>query len=210
MSFDQHMKRLPLVAILRGIKPNEVLEHGRALVAAGFEIIEVPMNSPNPIESIALLQKQFGEKVLVGAGTVTTIEQVDQLYAVNAKLMVCPHTDVPLIRYAKSLGMFALPGFFTATEALAALNAGADGLKLFPAEGISSPKIIKAFNSILPQNTWFCPVGGVTPSNLEHYVAEGATGFGLGSALYRVGQSVEQTSYNALAFVTAWHELEVK
>lgn len=209
MSFDQYMKRLPMVAILRGITPKEVLEHGHVLVEAGFQIIEVPMNSPNPIDSIALLQEFFGEKVLIGAGTVMTPEQLDQLHAVKAKLMVCPHTDTELIRYAKSLGMYALPGFFTATEAFSALEAGADGLKLFPAEAIPGPNVIKAFCAVLPPDLWLCPVGGVTPSNLEHYVTAGAKGFGLGSALYRAGQSVEKTSQNARAFVEAWRALEV-
>ena len=204
MNFHDCMAELPLVAILRGVKPDEVLTHGQALVKAGFRIIEVPLNSPEPMTSIATLQEALGTQALIGAGTVMTREQVDQLADIGAKLMVCPHTDASLIRYAKAKGMFALPGFFTATEAFTALDAGADGLKLFPAEGIPSPKVIKAMGAVLPKPLWFCPVGGVSPDNLAEYVAMGANGFGLGSALYKAGQEVNETAHNAAAFVAAW------
>ncbi len=204
MNFHDCMAELPLVAILRGVKPDEVLSHGQALVNAGFRIIEVPLNSPDPMASIAILQASLGSQALIGAGTVMTMEQVDQLADLGAKLMVCPHTDTSLIRYAKAKSLFALPGFFTATEAFAALDAGADGLKLFPAEGIPSPKVIKAMGAVLPKPLWFCPVGGVSPDNLAEYVAMGANGFGLGSALYKAGQEVSETTDKAAAFVAAW------
>ncbi|GAB3482859.1 2-dehydro-3-deoxy-6-phosphogalactonate aldolase [Marinomonas epiphytica] len=192
----------PLIAILRGITPQEVLAHGQALYEAGFRVIEVPLNSPEPFESIQLLQDHFAGKALIGAGTVLQSEQVNHLAATGAGLMVCPHTDELLIRQAKAAGLLALPGFLSPTEAFKALQAGADGLKLFPAEALPSTSVIKALRAVLPKDVPLCPVGGVSPSNMAEYLQQGASGFGLGSALYRAGQEVQQTQVRAEAFIT--------
>lgn len=202
--FPTLMAELPMVAILRGIKPEEVLAHGEALINAGFSILEVPLNSPEPFKSIELLQKKFGDKALIGAGTVMRKDQIDQLVEIGAGIMVCPHTDVALIRAAKAAGLYAFPGFFTASEAFAAIEAGADAIKLFPAEAMTSPNVISALCAVVPKSVRICPVGGVTPSNMGSYIDAGAQGFGLGSALYKAGQSVEVTSKNAHAFVAGW------
>lgn len=203
-SFDLLMQELPMVAILRGIQKEEVVEHTHALLEAGFRLIEVPLNSPEPFTSIRLLQETFSDKALIGAGTVLNMEQLNQLIATGAGLMVCPHTNPELIKAAKVAGLYAMPGFFTATEAFAALQAGADAVKLFPAEALPTMGVIKALGAVIPTDTWLCPVGGVTPDNLAEYLKVGARGFGLGSALYKKGQSVAITKANAEAFVTAW------
>ncbi|PJE54583.1 2-dehydro-3-deoxy-6-phosphogalactonate aldolase [Marinomonas sp. BSi20584] len=198
------MQEFPMVAILRGIKPDEVIEHAQVLIAAGFRLLEVPLNSPDAFTSIRSLQDKFGEQVLIGAGTVLTMTQLTELVATGAKLMVCPHTDVELIKAAKVAGLYAMPGFFTASEAFAALHAGADAVKLFPAEALPTINVVKALGAVIPAETWLCPVGGVTPNNVADYLNVGARGFGLGSALYKKGQSVEMTKANAEAFMAAW------
>lgn len=203
-SFNALMQEFPMVAILRGIKPDEVIEHAQVLIDAGFRLIEVPLNSPDAFTSIHFLQDKFGEQVLIGAGTVLTMAQLTELVATDAKLMVCPHTDVELIKAAKVAGLYAMPGFFTASEAFAALHAGADAVKLFPAEALPTINVVKALGAVIPAETWLCPVGGVTPNNVADYLNVGARGFGLGSALYKKGQSVETTKANAEAFMTAW------
>ncbi|MGO2233040.1 2-dehydro-3-deoxy-6-phosphogalactonate aldolase [Marinomonas sp. UCMA 3892] len=203
-SFNALMQEFPMVAILRGIKPDEVIEHAQVLIAAGFRLLEVPLNSPDAFTSIRSLQDKFGEQVLIGAGTVLTMTQLTELVATGAKLMVCPHTDVELIKAAKVAGLYAMPGFFTASEAFAALHAGADAVKLFPAEALPTINVVKALGAVIPAETWLCPVGGVTPNNVADYLNVGARGFGLGSALYKKGQSVETTKANAEAFMTAW------
>jgi 2-dehydro-3-deoxyphosphogalactonate aldolase len=203
-SFNALMQEFPMVAILRGIKPDEVIEHAQVLIAAGFRLLEVPLNSPDAFTSIRSLQDKFGEQVLIGAGTVLTMTQLTELVATGAKLMVCPHTDVELIKAAKVAGLYAMPGFFTASEAFAALHAGADAVKLFPAEALPTINVVKALGAVIPAETWLCPVGGVTPNNVADYLNVGARGFGLGSALYKKGQSVETTKANAEAFMAAW------
>ena len=203
-SFDALMQEFPMVAILRGIKPDEVVEHAQVLIAAGFRLIEVPLNSPDAFISIRTLQDKFGDQVLIGAGTVLTMAQLTELVETGAKLMVCPHTDVELIKAAKVAGLYAMPGFFTASEAFAALHAGADAVKLFPAEALPTINVVKALGAVIPAETWLCPVGGVTPNNVPDYLNVGARGFGLGSALYKKGQSVEMTKANAEAFMAAW------
>lgn len=207
-AFSQWMQPLPLVAILRGIKANEVEAHAEVLVEVGFRLIEVPLNSPDPFTSIARLQQRFGQQVLIGAGTVLQHDQLQQLVQTGAGLMVCPHTDITLIRAAKEAGLFALPGFFTPSEAFAALAAGADGLKLFPAEALPSPQALAALKAVLPPETWVLPVGGVNPKGMQEYVNAGARGFGLGSALYKAGQSLEDTRQKAQAFVQGWQHVE--
>ncbi|PYF84635.1 2-keto-3-deoxy-phosphogalactonate aldolase [Marinomonas alcarazii] len=203
-SFDALMQEFPMVAILRGITPAEVVEHAQVLIDAGFRLIEVPLNSPDAFTSIRSLQEKFGDQVLIGAGTVLTMAQLTELVDTGAKLMVCPHTDVELIKAAKVAGLYAMPGFFTASEAFAALHAGADAVKLFPAEALPTINVVKALGAVIPAETWLCPVGGVTPANVEDYLNVGARGFGLGSALYKKGQSVAVTKTNADAFVAAW------
>jgi 2-dehydro-3-deoxyphosphogalactonate aldolase len=199
----QHMSALPLIAILRGIAPAQAVPVGAALVEAGFRIIEVPLNSPQPMQSIAGLVRQLGDACLVGAGTVSSAEQVDAVADAGGRLIVMPHGDAAVVRAAKSRGLWCAPGVATPTEAFAALAAGADALKLFPAE-LLGPPVLKAWRAVLDPGVLLVPVGGITPQNLAAYAAAGASGFGLGSALYKPGMPLEQLRSNAAAFVRAW------
>lgn len=194
---------LPLVAILRGLTPDEAVGVGEALVAAGFTTIEVPLNSPDPMVSIARLAGRFGGRCLIGAGTVLRVSDVAAVAATGAKLIVMPHADPVIITAAKAHGLVCVPGVATPTEAFAALAAGADGLKAFPAEQIG-PEVIKAWRAVLPNATRVMPVGGITPARMAVYRAAGATGFGLGSALYKPGMDAAAVGANARAFVEAW------
>ena len=196
------LARCPLVAILRGIKPEEVAPVGAALIDAGFAIIEVPLNSPDPLTSIARLAHQFGDLALIGAGTVLTPTQVNDVNAAGGRLIVMPHADTEVIRAAKAARMAALPGFQTPTEAFAAFHAGADGLKLFPAEA-ATPAILKAMKAVLPPELPILPVGGITPERMDAYFQVGASGFGLGSALYKPGDSADQVAAAARKFIAA-------
>ena len=198
-----HLDRMPLVAILRGVTPDEVVPIGEALVRAGFVIIEVPLNSPRPLESIRNLRDALEDDVLVGAGTVLTETHVRDVAAAGGGLIVMPHSDPALIRAAKAAGLACMPGIGTPTEGFAALASGADALKLFPAE-LLTPGVLKAMRSVFPADTRFLPVGGITPERIAAYVAAGAAGFGLGSALYRPGDSAGSVAANARAFVAAW------
>ena len=202
-----YLARLPLIAILRGVTPGEILPVGRTLADAGFAIIEVPLNSPSAIDSIGLLAREFGDNVLVGAGTVTTPAQVSEIAAVGGRIIVMPHADVAVIRAAKAAGLVCTPGVATPTEGFAALAAGADALKLFPAEMLPPP-VLKAMKSVYPKETPFVTVGGITPDTMASYHAAGAAGFGLGSALYRPGMDAATVAANARAFVTAWDVLK--
>ena len=199
----EHLAELPLIAILRGIAPDEAVPVGLALAEAGFRIIEVPLNSPQPLRSIELLARALGSRCLVGAGTVMSAAQVAAVEQAGGRLIVMPHGDPAVIRAAKSQGLLCAPGVATPTEGFAALAAGADALKLFPAE-LLSPPVLKALRAVFPSDTLFLPVGGITPQNLAAYAAAGASGFGLGSALYKPGLAVEQVRANARAFVEAW------
>ena len=199
----EHLAELPLIAILRGIAPDEAVPVGLALAEAGFRIIEVPLNSPQPLRSIELLARALGSRCLVGAGTVMSAAQVAAVEQAGGRLIVMPHGDPAVIRAAKSQGLLCAPGVATPTEGFAALAAGADALKLFPAE-LLSPPVLKALRAVFPGDTLFLPVGGITPQNLAAYAAAGASGFGLGSALYKPGLAVEQVRANARAFVEAW------
>ena len=203
------LARLPLVAILRGVRPEEVLPIGHALVEAGFAVIEVPLNSPRPMESIERLAREFGAHALIGAGTVTSPVQVAEVAAAGGRLVVMPHGDAAVIRAAKAAGMSCAPGIATPTEGFAALAAGADALKLFPAE-LLGPPVLKAMRSVFPAGTLFLPVGGIAPGNMGPFVAAGAAGFGLGSALYRPGADAAEVSRNAHAFADAWRALHSK
>ena len=196
------LARCPLVAILRGIKPDEVAPIGAALIDAGFTIIEIPLNSPDPFTSIARLAHQFGDLALIGAGTVLTPTQVNDVNAAGGRLIVMPHADTEVIKAAKAARMVALPGFSTPTEGFAAIHAGADGLKLFPAEA-ATPAILKAMKAVLPPELPILPVGGITPERMDGYFQVGAAGFGLGSALYKPGDSADQVATAARRFITA-------
>lgn len=192
----------PLVAILRGISPAEAQPVGDALVASGWRLIEVPLNSPDPLASIAALAAACPQAV-VGAGTVLHPAQVALVHAAGGRLIVAPNFNPEVVREAVRLGMACLPGVFTATEAFAALDAGATGLKLFPAELIP-PAGVKALRAVLPRDTLVLPVGGVTPDNMAAYRTAGADGFGIGSALYKPGATAAQVERSAQDFLAAW------
>ncbi|HEX4569449.1 MAG TPA: 2-dehydro-3-deoxy-6-phosphogalactonate aldolase [Dongiaceae bacterium] len=201
----QLLQDLPLIAILRGIRPQEVPAAADALTSAGFRIIEIPLNSPEPLESLRHLAGRTG--LLVGAGTVLSPAEVEAVAAAGGRLMVAPNADREVIAAAKRLGMVAIPGVATPTEAFAALAAGADGLKMFPAE-ILPPKAVKAWRAVLPASLALLPVGGVTPESMADYLAAGADGFGLGSALYKPGMSAVELGQRAKAFATAYRALK--
>ena len=207
MMLSPYLARLPLVAILRGVTPDEVVPIGAALVAAGFAVIEVPLNSPNPMQSIRRLVDSVGPDVLVGAGTVTDPARVAEIAAAGGRLVVMPHSDPAVVRAAKAAGMACAPGVATPTEGFAALRNGADALKLFPAEALP-PHVLKAWLSVFPKGTAVLPVGGITPESMGGYVAAGAAGFGLGSALYKPGFSADDVAERAAAFVAAWRGLK--
>lgn len=201
------LEPLPLVAILRGLAPDEAVATGRAIVAAGFRVLEVPLNSPQPLDSIARLAEALGADVLLGAGTVMTPAQVDAVANAGGRLIVMPHADTAVIRAAKAAGLLCVPGVATPTEAFAALAAGADGLKLFPAEQFS-PAVLKAWRAVLPRTVPVLPVGGIAPDTMAPWIAAGAAGFGIGSALYAPGRSLDDTTQRARAFAQAWHILD--
>lgn len=203
---DTALQHLPLVAILRGVKPEEVEGIADALYAEGFRVIEVPLNSPNATDSIARLARRMPADTVVGAGTVLSVQAVDEVLAAGGKVIVMPHADVEVIRAAKARGLFCVPGAATPTEAFAAINAGADAVKLFPAE-LVTPTIVKAMRAVLPKELRLLPVGGITPDNMAPYVKAGAAGFGLGSALYSPGLSAAEVGQRARAFAEAWRAL---
>ena len=202
IDFKTALARCPLVAILRGIKPDEAAPVAAALIDAGFSIIEIPLNSPDPFTSIARLAHQFGDLALIGAGTVLTPTQVNDVNAAGGRLIVMPHADTEVIKAAKAARMLALPGFATPTEAFAAFHAGADGLKLFPAEA-NPPAVLKAMKAVLPKELPVLPVGGVTPERMDAYFHVGAAGFGLGSALYKPGDTAHEVGEAARRFIAA-------
>ena len=200
--------KLPLVAILRGITPPEAEAIAQALYAAGFRLIEVPLNSPSPFDSMAIMRRALPDDALVGAGTVLTTEQLRVLKASGGELAVMPHSDGALIRAAKEAGLICVPGVATPSEAFAALAAGADALKIFPAE-LVTPSVLKALRVVLPKGTLLLPVGGITPDNMKPYVEAGAAGFGLGSALYKPGMSVGEVAAAAQKYVNGWQQIAV-
>ncbi|HEY1128565.1 MAG TPA: 2-dehydro-3-deoxy-6-phosphogalactonate aldolase [Roseateles sp.] len=200
---DQALQQLPLVAILRGIKPDEVEAIADALYTEGFRVIEVPLNSPQALDSIGRLARRMPEDALVGAGTVLSADAVRDVQIAGGRVIVMPHADVAVIRVAKARGLACVPGVATPTEAFAALHAGADALKLFPAE-LVTPSVVKAVRAVLPRELRLLPVGGITPDTMAPYRKAGAAGFGLGSALYAPGMSAGDVSARARAFVQAW------
>ena len=196
------MARLPLVAILRGLHPLEALAVGQVLVDAGWDLIEVPLNSPQPLQSIATLRKSFPQ-ALVGAGTVLTPEDVRQVHSAGGELIVSPNFNPAVVAEAVRLGMVCLPGVMTASEAFSALAAGASGLKIFPAEMIT-PMVLKALRAVLPAETLVLPVGGISPLNMPAFRTAGANGFGIGSALFKPGMTPAQVAESAAGFKAAW------
>lgn len=190
----------PLIAILRGVTPADAGGHGLALFEAGFRLIEVPLNSPQPMASIAALRHALPPEAIIGAGTVLRPAFIDDIARAGSELVVMPHADEAVIRAAKARGLACTPGVATLTEAFAALAAGADALKMFPAEQLGAP-IVKAWRAVVAKRVPLVPVGGIAPENMTPFLAAGADGFGLGSALYRPGQSHGQTARHARAFI---------
>ncbi len=200
--FAEAFAACPLVAVLRGLTPGEAEAVGDALIDAGFTLLEVPLNSPDPLVSIAAMAKRYAGRAIVGAGTVLTTDDVAAVADAGGELIVSPNTDPAVIRAAVARGLISLPGYYTPSEAFAALAAGAHGLKLFPAEG-APPAFLKAQRAVLPKATKVLAVGGITPDTMPAWHAAGADGFGLGSNLYRAGKSAADVARDATAFVSA-------
>jgi 2-dehydro-3-deoxyphosphogalactonate aldolase len=196
------LERCPVVAILRGIQPAEAESIGLALERAGITIVEVPLNSPSPLESVAILARSFSGRMLVGAGTLTKPAQVAEVAAAGGEFIVTPHADTAIVREAKQAGLMAAPGFFNPTEAFALLDAGADALKLFPAE-VLGPPMLKAMLAVLPKETIVVPVGGVDAQNALAWLASGASGLGAGSSIYKPGDDARIVEGKAQALVSA-------
>ncbi len=203
-TLQEILQPLPLVAILRGVKPAEVVAIGEVLLEVGFVAIEVPLNSPEPLESIRLLATAYGDRALVGAGTVRDPADVQRIADADGRLIVMPHSDGAVIHAAKQRGLFCVPGVATPTEAFAALAGGADALKLFPAEALP-PAVVKAWRAVVPAHHWLLPVGGIAATTMAPYLDAGANGFGLGSALYKAGMKPAQVAANARGFADAWN-----
>lgn len=197
--------KLPLIAILRGITPDEAEAHVGALIEAGFDAIEIPLNSPDWAQSIGAMVAKFGDNALIGAGTVLETAQIDTLATLNSKLVVTPNTDAAVIRQAVAQGMMVAAGCATASEAFTALKAGAQALKIFPSSAFG-PGYIKALKAVLPPEVPVFAVGGVTPENLHEFMAAGCIGAGLGSDLYRAGQPLSRTAEKARAFIAAYKD----
>lgn len=195
-----------LIAILRGLRPEEAAAIGTVLYDAGFRVIEVPLNSPEPYESIRILRSTLSADCLIGAGTVLTPEQVEQVKAAGGQVIVMPHSDPKVLRAAKAAGLYLSPGVATPTEAFAALAEGAHVLKMFPAEQMG-PAVVKAWLAVLPAGTVLVPVGGITPDNMAVFVEAGVKGFGLGSGLFKPGLTADEVAERAKAYVAAWNAL---
>jgi 2-dehydro-3-deoxyphosphogalactonate aldolase len=202
MTFEDALQQCNLIAILRGIKPEEAEPIGEALIEAGWRIIEVPLNSPDPLKSIEKLQKRFGDQALIGAGTVLTPAQVADVASTGANVIISPNANLPVIEASVARGMVSLPGVATPTEAFAAIGAGATGVKAFPAEAIP-PTVIKAWKAVLPKHIPVLAVGGVTPDNMKAFVDAGTAGFGIGGSLYKPGDDVAAVAAKAKQFIEA-------
>ena len=198
--FRHYFETLPLVAIIRGVTPGEAEAIGAAIFAAGIRIIEVPLNSPDPFDSIARLAQSLGDRALIGAGTVLDPDQVAEVAAAGGRLIVSPNSNPDVIRATVAAGLVSSPGYFTPTEAFTAIAAGAQVLKLFPAEA-STPAIVKAHTAVLPKDVPVVVVGGVQPATMPAWIAAGADGFGLVSGLFKPGQSAEATAAKARDYV---------
>ncbi len=204
MKLDDALNECGIVAILRGVSPDEAVAVAQALYDAGIRVVEVPLNSPAPFISIAKLAQSFAGKMIVGAGTVLTLQDVNILKSAGGEISVSPDCNAAVIARAKELQMEPLPGVFTPTEAFSAIRAGASHLKLFPAEA-ASPAVIKAWKAVLPKQVKIYAVGGVTPDNMADWLEAGASGFGIGSSLYKPGMSVDAVGEAAGKLVSAWH-----
>lgn len=196
------LERCPVIAILRGIRPAEAESIGAALEKAGILIVEVPLNSPDPFESISILSRAFGNRMLVGAGTLTDPKQVSEVAAAGGRLIVTPHAHIGIVRAAKETGLFAVPGFFNPTEAFILLDAGADAIKLFPSEVLGIP-MLKALMAVLPKNALVIPVGGIQANNIGPWMAAGAQGVGAGSSIYQQGDDAAIVQTKAESLVKA-------
>jgi len=196
------LSKSPLVAILRGVKPAEIIEIGAALIDTGFRILEVPLNSPEPLQSIERLARAHGSAALVGAGTVRRAAEVDAIADAGGRLIVMPHADAAVVRRAKERGLLAVPGFFTPAEAFQMIDAGADGLKLFPAEA-ASPAVLRSLRAVLPKEMPVLPVGGIDAASIPAWLAAGADGFGIGSALYKPGLTAAEVAARGRALMAA-------
>lgn len=199
IDLNKALDHLPLIAILRGLEPEQALGVGNILIDAGFRVIEVPLNSPKPLESIERLVDAFSDRAIIGAGTVLRANDIGDVAKAGGRLVVMPHADTSLIRKADHLGLFCIPGVATPTEAFAALDAGADSLKMFPAETLP-PQVVKAWRAVLRPPIKLLPVGGITPDNMAAYIEAGASGFGLGSALFKPDMPLATIADNAQAF----------
>ncbi|MEO5597412.1 MAG: 2-dehydro-3-deoxy-6-phosphogalactonate aldolase [Novosphingobium sp.] len=204
--FEAAMDQCPLIAILRGLIPVDAEAVGEALFDAGFRLIEVPLNSPDPLFSISILTNALQGRALIGAGTVLSVEQVKNVAAAGGQMIVSPNSDPAVIAAARGLGLVSVPGFATASEAFAALRSGANALKLFPAEA-ASPQVLKAMRAVLPVGTRILPVGGIKPETMSDWFRAGAAGFGLGSALYSPGDQSDLVAKRAREFIAGWRSL---
>jgi 2-dehydro-3-deoxyphosphogalactonate aldolase len=202
MDLDEALAALPLIAILRGLQPQEAVDVTTALHDAGFRIVEVPLNSPSPLSSIERIVRRFEGRMLIGAGTVLDIGALADVAAAGGRLIVSPNFEGEVVRAAKQKGLISVPGVATPSEAFAALAAGADAVKLFPAEMIT-PAVLRSLRAVLPKEAKLIPVGGITPANIAAYLEAGADGFGIGSALFRPGKSIADIARAASAFVGA-------
>ena len=202
MDLSTWLKQCPIIAILRGIKPGEAESICSALEKAGIVIVEVPLNSPDALESIAILSRVFGSRMLIGAGTLTDPKQVAEVATAGGQLIVTPHADTAIVRAAKAAGLFAVPGFFNPTEAFALLQAGADAIKLFPSE-VLGVLMLKALKAVLPKNAIVIPVGGIDAERIAPWMAAGALGVGAGSSIYKPGDTAGTVEAKAKALVDA-------
>ena len=206
MTFQDALQACNLVAILRGITPDEAEPIGEALIEAGWRIIEVPLNSPDPLKSIEKLQKRFGDRALIGAGTVLTTAQVADVASTGATVIISPNASLSVIEASVSRGMISLPGVATPSEAFAAIGAGATGIKAFPAEAIP-PMVIKAWRAVLPKDMPVLAVGGITPDNMKSFIDAGTNGFGIGGSLYKPGDDVASVAAKAKLFIEAMRRI---
>jgi 2-dehydro-3-deoxyphosphogalactonate aldolase len=207
MNFRDLLAEFPLVAILRGLTPDNAVAVGEALHEAGFRLIEVPLNSPQPFVSIERLAQALPAGVMIGAGTVLDPADVNRVRDAGGRLIVMPHSDPAVIARARELGLSCTPGVATPTEAFAALRAGADAVKLFPAEALP-PIVIRAWRAVFPKDALFLPVGGIKPDNMKPFIDAGANGFGLGSALFTPSLSAAEVGENGRRFAEAWRSLK--
>jgi 2-dehydro-3-deoxyphosphogalactonate aldolase len=199
VTLDEALAALPLIAILRGLRPQEALDVASVLRDAGFRILEVPLNSPSPLASIETIVRRFGDEMLVGAGTVLDRDAVAAVASAGGQLIVSPNFEAAVVEATKQRGLVSIPGVATPSEAFAALAAGADAIKLFPAEMIA-PAVLRSMRAVLPQDAKLIPVGGITPDNIPAYRQAGATGFGIGSALFKPGMSVADVAHASARF----------